>query len=172
VAKSGKAADNKAAKTKAAPASHEEPEVVEEGMASRAELAGVNQRAREAEQQARNAQARATAARKAAEKERELYEVKRHADENIRNRKDRDKATVMVVVQTKRERYIKLREGMVPSRTPVKVSRRQLRRLQGMARKGNIQLIVGELEKPGELLPRDVQRKRPAKVAGAKSKEG
>jgi hypothetical protein len=69
-------------------------------------------------------------------------------------REDVEKATVQVIVQTRKSRPVRTKWGEVPLSTPVKVPRRALRYLQGMAQRGKVQLIVGELNKPGELIPR------------------
>lgn len=108
----------------------------------------------------REAQRQASAAAFALKRKRERvaearkeFEVQKMDSDRRKRREDMEKKTVRVIVQTRRERLVRVRGGFVPSRTPVLVTRRDLRLLEGMRKQGAIQLIVGELEKPASLLP-------------------
>lgn len=157
-AKSGKASAEKApTTTETAPAS------------SKDELVGMDQKARAAERAARAAAAEAQAKRQAVEEARRRFEAEQRKKNSESLRYQARNATVWVVAQTKKEKPIKLPGGFLDSRVPVKVARNDLRKLQGLQRKGAIQLVVGELEKPGELRPRP---EKPEPKPKATSKEG
>ncbi len=120
--------------------------------ASRNAVVDADTKARKAEREAAEYVAKAAARREEAEKRRKAFERQKQIDVSVQNRHDSTNPTVSVIVQTKRERPVRLRRGVIPSRTMVKVTRRELRRLQGMMNDKRIQLIVGELEKPGDLV--------------------
>jgi len=142
-AKSGKKSPKKAPKEKtAAPASRNVVETADVV-------------AKKAERTAAEAIAFAADKRAAAEVERRAFELDKRHQENVQRRLEADNATVKVMVQTKRERLVRLKRGFIASRTQVLVTRRELRRLQGMQQNGHIQLIVGELEEPGDLVGAD-----------------
>jgi len=98
--------------------------------------------------------------KKAAQDRRAFEEAQRHAANAQADTDNRDRV-VPVIVQAYKDRPVRLPGNyLVPSRTPVKVTRRELRKLQGMSNAGYVQLIVGQLESPGEVYAWDKHAKR------------
>lgn len=94
------------------------------------------------------AESRARAAEAAA-----ALEIKRREEINAARDLEAIERTVPVIVQQQRDKPVRLRNCIIPCRVPVKVTRRELRQLEGLRSQGIIQLIIGELEKPGDVLP-------------------
>lgn len=123
---------------------------------ARDQIAGLDAAARAADREERKTHATLAERRKAAAEARAKLDARLEEERRIRARKDTTEQVVPVVVQTRKERPVRLPEGVIPCRVPVKVTRRGLRRLEGMRRQGKIQLIVGEIDKPGKVLdPRE-----------------
>jgi hypothetical protein len=90
-----------------------------------------------------------------ARKDQELAQLaakQRAYQEDIARRKlEVAQRNIPVLVQQRRDRPVRIRELVIPCRTPVLVNRRELRKLEGLRQQGVIQLVVGELEKPKKL---------------------
>lgn len=144
-----------------APAAEETSEAV--APVSRDVILGIDAQAKADARKAQEAAAKAEASAKKAADARLQFEIEKQREVSAQARADAAKPSIKVIVQTKKERLVKLQRGAIPSRTQVLVTRRELRRLQGMAQKGAIQLVVGELEKPGDLV--DSKTGKPIKGA-------
>lgn len=97
-----------------------------------------------------------------------LENAARRKAQNEANRENRNKRTVWVIVQQRRNKPVRLnRTEDIPCCTPVQVSPQEVRRLRGMRMKRGISLIVGELAKPGQVVERQ-KKVAPAKAKTAK----
>lgn len=89
--------------------------------------------------------------RKAREEAQAAAQEKHRKDLEAKRKAEMDQRVVPVVVQRQKDAPVQIRGVVIPCRTPVKVSRRELRHLEVLRRMGAIQLVVGELEKPGDV---------------------
>ena len=99
----------------------------------------------------RSAEARLTANRAKADAVRANFDQDERAKAAIATKEARLKEVVLVVIQTRKDKDLRMREGVIKIKTPTMVSRRMLRVLQGMSRNRKVQLVVGELNKPGKI---------------------
>lgn len=114
----------------------------------------------EARAKAEDYERRAADSRAKAEQAKAELMMKRHEELNAARDMEAIERTVPVIVQQQRDKPVRLRNCIIPCRVPVKVSRRELRQLEGLRSQGIIQLIIGELEKPGDVLPYERNQER------------
>lgn len=76
---------------------------------------------------------------------------KNYEEDVARRKRENAQRTIPVIVQQRRDRPVRIRELVIPCRTPVLVNRRELRKLEGLRTQGRIQLVVGALEKQQKL---------------------
>jgi len=143
-------------------------------LASRDAVAAEDAKLKKAQGEERRARANVEDLKQKAEAARLRFRLSERQKANRQAREDAEKATVPVIVQTRRDMPVRVwlrgkdgtkrQHAFLAARTPIMVPRAVLRQLEGQRNRGKCQLIVGELEKPGEMLDRGDDKAKPIKL--------